>query len=143
LLFKGAQAFFVSIMQLTRQLALFLGNEPGALARMCRALADAKINLFALSVGDTVDHCVVRVVTSDWQRAKQTFEEHNVVSVETEVLMIEATNQPGTLALIAEKLAVAKINIEYAYFATGQNAKEGLLILRTSNSRKALKILNT
>ena len=130
-------------MQLTRQLALFLGNEPGALGRMCRALADAKINLFALSVGDTVDHCVVRVITSDWQRAKQVFEEHNAVLVETEVLLIESTNQPGSLADIAEKLAAAKINIEYAYFATGPKAKQGLLVLRTSNSRKALKVLNS
>lgn len=130
-------------MQLTRQLALFLGNEPGALARMCRALADAKINLYALSIGDTVDHCVVRVVTSDWKRTKAVFDEHNVVSVETEVLMIESNNKPGALADIAEKLAVAKINIEYAYFATGSTAKSGLLILRTSNARKALKTLNS
>ena len=110
---------------------------------MCRALADAKINLFALSVGDTVDHCVVRVVTSDWQRTKQVFEEHNAVVVEAEVLMIESTNQPGALANISEKLAVGKVNIEYAYFATGPKAKSGLLILRTSNGRKALKLLNT
>ncbi|MCS1410828.1 MAG: hypothetical protein M2R45_04023 [Verrucomicrobia subdivision 3 bacterium] len=130
-------------MQLTRQLALFLGNEPGALARMCRALADAKINLSALSVGDTVDHCVVRVVTSDWQQTKRVFEEHNAVVVETEVLMIEGSNHPGSLAAIAEKLAVAKINIDYAYFATGPDAKKGLLILRTSNSRKAMKVLNS
>ena len=130
-------------MQLTRQLALFIGNQPGALARMCRALADAKINLYALSVGDTVDHSVVRVVTSDWKHAKQVFEEHHAVSVETEVLMIESTNQPGSLALIAEQLAGAKINIEYAYFATAPNAKKGLLILRTSNARKALRVLNT
>ena len=129
-------------MQITRQLALFLSNEPGALSRMCRALADAKVNLYALSVGDTVDHCVVRVITSDWQRARQVFEEHNVVVVETEVLMIESSNRPGSLAAISEKLADGKVNIEYAYFATGPNTKSGLLILRTSNSRKALKLLN-
>lgn len=85
-------------MQLTRQLALFLGNQPGTLARMCRALADAKINLFALSVGDTVDHCVVRVITSDWQLAKRVFEAHNALVVETEVLMIEGRNHPGTFS---------------------------------------------
>lgn len=130
-------------MQLTRQLALFLGNQPGTLARMCHALAEAKINLYAMAVGDTVDHCVVRVVTSDWQRTKQVFEEHNAVIVETEVLMIESTNEPGSLAKISAKLAEAKINIEYAYFATAPMAKMGLLILRTSNSRKALKILNS
>ena len=130
-------------MQLTRQLALFLGNQPGTLARMCRALADAKINLYALSIGDTVDHCVVRVITSDWQQAKRVFEAHNALVVETEVLMIEGRNHPGTLAEISEKLSQAKINIDYAYFATAPEAKQGLLILRTSHSRKALKILNS
>lgn len=110
---------------------------------MCRALAAAKINLYAMTVSDTVDHCVVRVVTSDWQRTKQLFEDHNAVLVETEVLMIESTNQPGSLGKIAAQLAEAKINIEYAYFATAPTAKMGLLILRTSNSRKALKILNS
>ncbi len=130
-------------MQLTRQLALLLANKPGALARMCRALADAKIKLYALSVGDTVDHCVVRVITSDWQQTKRIFEAHNALVVETEVLMIEGHNHPGNLATISEKLAQAKINIDYAYFATAPEAQKGLLILRTSNSRKALKILNS
>jgi hypothetical protein len=130
-------------MQLTTQLALFLSNETGALARMCQALASAKINLYALSVGDTVDYCVVRIVTSDWKQAKEVIEQHNVVVVATEVLMIEASNQPGMLGQISERLSDAKINIEYAYFATSPKAKKGLLILRTSNSRKALSVLNS
>ena len=110
---------------------------------MCQALASAKINLYALSVGDTVDYCVVRIVTSDWKQAKEVIEQHNVVVVATEVLMIEASNQPGVLGEISERLSEAKINIEYAYFATGPKAKKGLLILRTSNSRKALSVLNS
>jgi hypothetical protein len=62
--------------------------------------------------------------------------------VKNEVLMIESNNKPGSLATIAHKLAAAKINIEYAYCATPPDAKKGLLILRTSDAKRALKALN-
>lgn len=130
-------------MQIAKQLALFLENRPGTLARVCDALSDAKINIFAISTSDTVDHIVVRMVVSDPDRALQLFEEHGSLVVETDVVMIENTNRPGALALIAHKLAAAKINIEYAYCATAPDAKKGLLILRASDPRKALKLLNT
>jgi len=58
-------------------------------------------------------------------------------------LMIEGDNKPGSLARICDKLADAKINIEYAYCATPPDARKGLLILRVDNARKAMKVLNT
>jgi hypothetical protein len=57
--------------------------------------------------------------------------------------MVEGSNKPGEIARIAHKLAEAKINIEYCYSATPQDAKKGLLILRVSNPTKALKVLNS
>jgi hypothetical protein len=63
--------------------------------------------------------------------------------VEDDVLMITGDNKPGSLANLAHKLARAKINIEYAYCATPPDAKRGLLILRVSDAKKALKVLNT
>ena len=130
-------------MQITQQLALFLENRPGTLARVCDALSKEKINIFALSVSDTVDHSVVRMVLSDPRKALQLFEEHGTLVVEDDVLMIDGDNKPGTLAKIAHKLSGAKVNIEYAYCATSSHAKNGLLILRVSDAKKALKILNS
>ena len=130
-------------MQITTQLALFLENRPGMLARVCDALSEAKINIYAITTSDTVDHSVIRMIVSDTRRALLMFEERGTLVVETEVLMIEGTNKPGSLAQIAHKLAHAKINIEYAYCATPPNAKKGLLIMRLSNAKKALKVLNT
>jgi hypothetical protein len=130
-------------MQITRQLALFLENRPGTLARVCDALSAAKINIYAISTSDTVDHSVVRMVVSDPTKAMFVFEEHGTLVVEDDVLMITGDNKPGSLAKIAHKLAEAKINIEYAYCATPPDAKKGLLILRVSDARKALKVLNT
>ena len=130
-------------MQITQQLALFLENRPGTLARVCDALCKEKINIFALSTSDTVDHIVLRMVVSDPRKALLLFEEHGTLVVEDDVLMIDGDNKPGSLARLAHKLSEAKINIEYAYFATSPNAKKGLLILRVSDVKKALKVLNS
>ena len=130
-------------MQIAKQLALFLANRPGTLARVCDALSASKINIFAISTSDTVDHIVVRMVVSDPKQALQVFEEHGSLAVQSDVLMIEGSNKPGSLAIIARQLADANINIEYAYCATIPDAKKGLLVLRVSNPQKALKILNS
>jgi hypothetical protein len=118
-------------------------NRPGTLARICAALSAAKINIYAISTSDTVDHIVVRMVVSDPVKALFVFEEHGSLAVEDDVLMITGDNKPGSLATLAGKLANAKINIEYAYCATPPDAKKGLLIMRVSNVKKALKVLNT
>jgi len=130
-------------MEINTQLALFLNNRPGTLARVCDALSEAQINIYAMSISDTVDHNVVRMVLSDPRRALLLFEEHGTLVVESEVLMIEGTNKPGALARIAHKLSQAHVNIDYAYCTTPPRAKKGLIILRVSDARKALKVLNT
>ena len=129
-------------MQITKQLAIFLDNRPGTLARLADALVDADINIYAITTSDTVDHSVIRMVVSDYRKAINLFEQHNALVVEDDVLMIGGSNKPGELARIARKLAGARINIEYCYSATPASAKKGLLILRVSNPAKALKVLN-
>ncbi len=129
-------------MQITKQLAIFLDNRPGTLARVADELAKAKINIYAISTSDTIDHTVIRLVVSDYRKALHVFEEHGTLVVEDDVLLIDGSNRPGELASLAHKLAAAKINIEYCYSATPPDAKKGLLILRVSNPAKALKALN-
>jgi len=130
-------------MQIAKQLAIFLDNRPGMLARVCDALSAAKINIYAITTSDTVDHSVIRMVVSDTARAMSVFEEHGSLVVEDDVIMLEGDNKSGSLAEIAHKLAGAKINIEYCYCATSPQARKGLMILRTSNPQKALKVLNS
>ena len=129
-------------MQITKQLAIFLDNRPGMLARVADALAEAKINIYAITTSDTVDHTVIRLVVSDYRKALHVFEEHGTLVGEDDVLMIDGSNKPGELARIAHRLAEAKVNIEYCYSATPAESKKGLLILRVSNPAKALKVLN-
>jgi hypothetical protein len=128
-------------MQVTTQLALFLDNRPGMLASVCDALREAKINIYALTVSDTVDHSVIRMVVSDTRRALLLFEERGTLVVETDVLMLDADNKPGTLGDIAHKLADAGINIEYCYGTSPVQAKRGSLVLRVSDAKKAAKVL--
>jgi hypothetical protein len=123
------------------QLAVFLANRPGALARVCEALANAGINIYALATSDTVDHTVVRMVVSDPTKALMLLGEAGVLALETDVLTIETASQPGVLAKIAERLAEAEVNIEYTYLAAGRDADKGLIILRLSDVEKARRVL--
>ena len=127
--------------RIAQQLVVFLENKPGALAAVCDALADAKINIFGLTVSDTTDHAVVRMVVSNTERAMTLFEAHGVLVVESDVLMIQNDNKPGSLSRIAHALSQKKINIDYGYLASMPSAKKGLLILRVTDPKKALPVL--
>src|SRR4051812_1732430 len=120
-------------METARQLSVFLANKPGTLASVCDELARQKINIYAMSISDTSDHSVVRLVVSEPIKATHILGERGVLVVENNVLMIENANRPGTLAAIAHALAKAKINIEYAYLATSPKSKTGLAVIRVSD----------
>ena len=126
-------------MSVAKQLSVFLENKPGVMARLCHSLAEQKINLQGLCVSDTVDHAVVRLITSDPTRARSLLESHGVLVVETDVLALSLPDRPGELGRVAGKLAKARINIEYAYGTTGDSST--ILILRVSDLKKALKVL--
>jgi hypothetical protein len=128
-------------MEIVKQLALFVANKPGTLASVCDALSKAGINIHALTISDSVDHAVVRMVVSDTRKALVLFEERGVLVLESDVLMIEGDNRPGRLHEIATLLAKKDINIEYAYCATSPKSRKGILILRASGAKKALQAL--
>ena len=125
------------------QLGIFLENRPGTLAKVCDALSAAKINIYAITSSDTVDHVVIRLVVSDPRKAMLLFEEHGTLVVDDEVLLVEGNNQPGSLAAISHKLAKGGVNVEYLYSATHPRVKKGLLVLRVDNVKKAMKVLNS
>ena len=129
-------------LETTTQLAVFLENRPGALARVCEALAKAGINIHALTVADTVDHAVVRMIVSDPTKALMLLGECGVLAFENDVLFIDAPNERGVLSKIADALSRVEVNIEYAYFASGANSSNGIIVLRPSNIEKARQALS-
>jgi len=128
-------------MQVVKQLSVFLANKPGVLARLCGELAAKGINLQGISISDTVDHAVIRLLPSDPARALALLESAGQLVVETDVLAVPLPDRPGELAKLAAKLAKANVNIEYAY-GTVQDST-ALLVLRVSDIRKAAKALKS
>ena len=129
-------------LETSTQLAVFLENRPGALARVCEALAKAGINIHALTVSDTVDHSVIRMIVSDPTKALMLMGERGVLAFENDVLCIEATNERGVLGKIADALSRAEVNIEYAYFASNTTSPKGMIIVRPSDVEKARRGLS-
>ena len=127
-------------MEIATQLALFLENQPGTLAAVCDELAKADINILALTISDTVDHSVVRMIVSDTDKAMEIFEEHGTLVVENKVLLAQIDNKPGSLSRIAHELAGLGVNIEYAYLATGQETQQGLMVLRVRRRREGASV---
>lgn len=138
---QGFADDYALVMRIAEQLSLFIANKPGTLAAVCDALAGAKINIYGLTISDTVDHAVVRLVVSDTRKALAVFEARGALVVENDVLIIENDNKPGSLSQIAAVLSEEKINIEYAYLASMPSARKGLLILRVQDPKKALRVL--
>ena len=127
------------MIKVKRQLSIFLRNKPGVLGRICEEFAAKGINILGLSVSDTVDHAVVRLITSDPVKASAMLGEAGILVIDTQVLVLDLVDRPGALAALSKKLSRGKVNIEYAYGTTSENG--GNLVLRVSDVRKALKIL--
>lgn len=118
-----------------RQLSVFLENRPGVLAEVCKALVEKNVNIIGFSVSDTVDYAVVRLVVDDATTAMHVLGEGGALVVETDVLALKMENSPGALQKVAERLAHAQVNIEYAY-GSG-DGDEGLVFIRVSDAAKA------
>jgi len=127
-------------MKVVTQLSIFLENKPGVLAEVASELADKGINILGISVSDTVDHAVVRLVLTEPSKARDILESHGVLVVENEMAQLDIKDEPGALAKTAAKLAGAGVNIEYAYGSAPFDGK-ARLYLRVSDTKKAAKAL--
>ncbi len=129
-------------MEVVKQLSVFLENRPGTLAQMCRELGEGGVGIHAMTVSDTVDHAVVRMIVSDPLKAAHILGEHGLLVIERDVVVVEADNRPGELADLAAKLAAARVNIEYAYCASPPRARKGIIVVRPSNVKRAVEALS-
>ena len=128
-------------MQTAKQISAFLVNKPGRLAAICSALAKEKINIHALTVMDSQEQSVLRLVTDDIARTKEVMNRLGSPFTETEVLRVEMQNRPGALARVCERLGAEHVNIDYAYCSAGTKNGKTLGIFKVSSLPKALKVL--
>ena len=128
-------------MYVETQFSIFMVNKPGVLARVLGEFAQAKINIIAITMMDSVEHGVMRVVFAAPEKAKKLLAKLDLPYNETKVLCVTLTNQSGALASVAEKLARNHINICYAYCTAGAKGGRTTGILKVANVQKAMKVL--
>lgn len=127
--------------KLVKQLSVFLENRPGGMARICGILAEANVNILALSVHDTVDHAIVRLIVEPHVKSLLLLEQQGLYLLEQEVVMMKLQNRPGELAQLSRQLAHADINIAYAYCTAFEGQPHGCLVLSTDDPRRTIDVL--
>lgn len=125
------------------QLSMFLENKPGRLSEPCRVLAEADINILTLSVADTQQFGILRLIVRDWERAKQVLEASGCVVNVTEVVATEVEDRPGGLASILEIIESAGLNIEYMYAFTFRTGDRAVIVFRFDNPDLAIAALQS
>jgi hypothetical protein len=123
------------------QFSVFLVNKPGVLAQVSGALAGAKINIIAMTLVDSQEHGVLRMVVENAAEARGVLTKLNLPMTETEVLCIDLPNRPGALADVATLLGKNHININYAYVTSGAPGGRTTGILKVADQGKAIHTL--
>ncbi len=124
-----------------KQLSVFVENKPGKLLEAVKALADANINLRAMSIADTKDFGILRLIVSDIPKAKEILSEEMLVTV-TDVVAVEMKDEAGSLFSILSALADANINIEYMYAFTASTGSGAYVVFRVDDNAAAENALN-
>lgn len=128
---------------LQRQITVAIENQPGRLAAIGKALATSGINIKTLSVLDSVEQGVIRMVTSDAAACKALLVAEGFRPVEAEVVVIDLPDMPGKLALIADALAQGEVNIDYAYGSEEPAEKKMRLVMKLSPLARACEIIKS
>jgi len=128
-------------MQTHTQFSIFLVNNPGVLAGVTGALAKAKVNILALTLADSGEHGVLRLVCLDPETTRKVLGQAHDRWTETEVLVLELDNKPGAFARVAQQLADEHVNISYAYCTGGARGGKTTAVFKVADLKKAEKIL--
>ena len=125
-----------------RQLSLFLENRAGQLRAPCEALGKAGIDVLTMSLADTAQFGILRLVVREWERAKQVLEAAGMVVNVTEVIPIEVADRPGGLADALVAIEAAGLGVEYMYaFAAGPRPGTAAVVFRFEDPARALATL--
>ena len=123
------------------QLSLFVENKPGHLTVPCKLLSEAGINIVTLSLADTQQFGILRLIVREWQRARDVLEAAGLAVTVTEVLAIEILDQPGGLVELLSTFEGAGINVEYMYAFTARLGNRAVMIFRLSDLDAAISAL--
>lgn len=124
-----------------KQISVFLENKKGRLSDVTRIIADNKIDIKALTLADTRDFGVLRLIVTEPDRCLKILKENDVVAQVTEVIAIEIEDVPGGLAKVLDILNSSNVNIEYIYATIEKRQNKAVVIFRIEEKEKACDVL--
>lgn len=125
------------------QISVFLENKSGRLADVAEILALSGINIRALSLADTTDFGILRLIVNDTEKAKQVLKENGFTVGKTEVLAVEVPDRPGGLAEILKVMKAQGTNVEYMYAFVQKSAGNAIIIFRFDELERAIETLQS
>lgn len=123
------------------QLSVFLQNKSGKIAAITRALSDNQIDIRALSIADTTDFGILRMLVSDIRKAKEVLTGQNCILSVNEVVVVAVPDRTGGLAEILSMIAEANVDIEYMYSLIGREDNMADMVFRVSNEEAFRSVL--
>lgn len=126
---------------IVKQLSIFMENRAGRLAEIARLLGDAGINIRALSLADTSDFGILRLIVNDVEKAQSVLRKANLTVSLTDVIAVEVPDQPGGLASVLEPLRDAGLNVEYMYAFVEKATDKAVVIFRFEDISAAIAAL--
>lgn len=124
-----------------KQLSIFVENKPGRLEAIIDTLGKNDINIRALSIADTTDFGILRLIVDDVDRAKSVLKETGVISKRTDVVAVFLDDRSGGLAKVLSVLTAGGLNIEYMYAFLTKTEGKALMVLKADDEQKALDVL--
>lgn len=122
---------------MAKQISVFLENKAGRLSHVTKVLGEANINIRALSIADTSDFGILRIIVSDPENAYKILKDAGFTVSETEVIAVQVPDSPGGLATVLEQMSDANLNIEYLYAFLGTSEDDALVIFKVEDFAKA------
>ncbi len=125
---------------MAKQISVFLENKAGRLSHVTKVLGEAGINIRALSIADTSDFGILRIIVNDPDKAYQILKEAGFTVSETEVIAVQVSDSPGGLATVLEQMTEENLNIEYLYAFLGTTGDDALVIFKVEDINRARNI---
>ena len=124
-----------------KQISVFLENRPGHLAETCRALADAGVSIITLSLADTREFGIARLIVDNWEKARDILSAAGRVVNVRDVVAVTVADRPGGMADVLAALDAAGVNVEYSYAFAFHHGEKAVLVFRFENNARALEAL--
>lgn len=126
-----------------KQISIFIENKTGSLSTVCKVLADGGINLRALSIADTQDFGILRIIVENTEKAMEILKKNGYICKTNSVLAVEIPDQPGGMANVMNIVSVPDVSIEYAYaFVSHKEDNSAYMIFRVTGIEKAQEVLS-